>query len=473
MSKRLTDEERADLVAFLDGELTGEAARSIEARISLDPQTRAEAESLKRTWDLLDFLPRPEPSPSFTERTMSKLVPVVDAPRPAVPRFRRARVVLGAGWAAALLLSAWAGYAGYRAITPGVAGSSPDPRLVENKRLGELAGVVELLEEPDHPDPVSFASWLKMLPEGDRASILEAADGPTRLKVIREIRDREWAMHLPAKLREELQALPHGLRGPRIAELREEDRRQRLLWQKGTPFRDEPILRPGKFSEFTPETRAYIDDLKRQLSDEDKARLAQAEGKWPDLPRVVRELAETHPKLPPLPTGPITRWFELPAEVQKAITGSPKRRLAKQLQGYRKPWPEYALDVLKAADREKLSLPPLGASRPRELPEEVRKFLDAKLFPLLNVGQKELLAAAEGRWPEYPRQLARVARDRQLLIPGMTLPPGPVKVWENVRLALPNMLNRPDLFAREEAGLEELADPQRPRGKEKTPLGAQ
>src|SRR3954451_13737717 len=56
----LSEQERADLVAYLDGELTGEAARALEAKITLDPQARAEAETLKRTWELLDFLPKPE-----------------------------------------------------------------------------------------------------------------------------------------------------------------------------------------------------------------------------------------------------------------------------------------------------------------------------------------------------------------------------------------------------------------------------
>ena len=72
----LSDDERADLVAYLDGELSGEAAREIEARINLDPTVRAEVESLNRTWELLDYLPKPEPSPNFTERTLSRLVPV-------------------------------------------------------------------------------------------------------------------------------------------------------------------------------------------------------------------------------------------------------------------------------------------------------------------------------------------------------------------------------------------------------------
>src|SRR5262249_41070651 len=67
---QLTDEDRANLVAYLDGELDAEAAQALEAKLSVDPTARAEADALKRTWELLDYLPRPEPSPSFTHRTL-------------------------------------------------------------------------------------------------------------------------------------------------------------------------------------------------------------------------------------------------------------------------------------------------------------------------------------------------------------------------------------------------------------------
>jgi anti-sigma factor RsiW len=70
-----------DLVAFLDGELDTQAGEAVEAKISLDATIRGEVDALKKTWDLLDFLPRPEPSPNFTERTMSQVQPIQPAPR--------------------------------------------------------------------------------------------------------------------------------------------------------------------------------------------------------------------------------------------------------------------------------------------------------------------------------------------------------------------------------------------------------
>src|ERR1051326_7472028 len=107
----LSDRDRADLVAYLDGDpsLDREAARKIETRIGLDPRLRAEADSLKRAWDLLDYLPRAEPSPHFTHRTLDRVA--TRETRKALRQTRRwRRWLLGAGWAAAVLVIGLGGY---------------------------------------------------------------------------------------------------------------------------------------------------------------------------------------------------------------------------------------------------------------------------------------------------------------------------------------------------------------------------
>src|ERR1700757_428871 len=87
----LSDEERDDLVAYLDGELKGAAARSVEARLGRDQAIRAEADSLKQAWDLLDYLPRPEPSPSFTHRTLDRVATLRPTANSLAVRKRRRR----------------------------------------------------------------------------------------------------------------------------------------------------------------------------------------------------------------------------------------------------------------------------------------------------------------------------------------------------------------------------------------------
>src|SRR4051794_29684987 len=122
----LTEQEQANLVAYLDGELTGEEARALEAKLSLEPEARAEAELLRRTWDLLDYLPRPEPSPTFTSRPLSKLPPIragQSSPEGARGILQRVQQLwrlglFALGWAAALLLSALGGCHGYNGVVP-------------------------------------------------------------------------------------------------------------------------------------------------------------------------------------------------------------------------------------------------------------------------------------------------------------------------------------------------------------------
>jgi anti-sigma factor RsiW len=151
----LTEQEKADLVALLDGELTGEAARALETKLSLDPAARAEADALKRTWDLLDFLPKPAPSPSFTHRTLEKLTPIRRA-EPTPARRDRRPWLIGAGWAAAALAAAAAGYAAFG--WTGAASANPDReltrdlRIIENKRFYDHVPDLDFLKSLDQPD---------------------------------------------------------------------------------------------------------------------------------------------------------------------------------------------------------------------------------------------------------------------------------------------------------------------------------
>ena len=71
--KPVSEEARAELVAYLDGELSEDAARVVEDKINSDPTLRAEVDSLSRTWELLDYLPTHDPSPSFTHRTLERV----------------------------------------------------------------------------------------------------------------------------------------------------------------------------------------------------------------------------------------------------------------------------------------------------------------------------------------------------------------------------------------------------------------
>ncbi len=114
--------EDPDLIAYLDGELDADDSRTVESELARDAATRTRADEYKKTFDLLDYLPSPEPSPTFASRTLTKLRPV-PAPAPsgpavAVPAIRRSlgpELVL---WAMAVVAVGAAGYFGHLLARP-------------------------------------------------------------------------------------------------------------------------------------------------------------------------------------------------------------------------------------------------------------------------------------------------------------------------------------------------------------------
>jgi anti-sigma factor RsiW len=149
----ISAEDRATLVAYLDGELDEDAVRQVEARINQDPAIRAEVETLKRTWDMLDYLPQAEPSPNFTHRTLVEVTAQRKASKQNRQRWRR--LVLGIGWAASVLLAIAAGFGAVNWLTPHEPTDEQlarDLRILENRRLYEQVDSVDFLHELDQPE---------------------------------------------------------------------------------------------------------------------------------------------------------------------------------------------------------------------------------------------------------------------------------------------------------------------------------
>ena len=63
--------QQENLIAYLDGELTDEAAASVEKTLAEQVAARQEVEKLTRTWELLDLLPEGRASHGFTEKTLT------------------------------------------------------------------------------------------------------------------------------------------------------------------------------------------------------------------------------------------------------------------------------------------------------------------------------------------------------------------------------------------------------------------
>src|SRR5438132_6848028 len=70
---RLTPDERADLVAYIDGELPEVVARAIATKLTHSATARREVEMLKQSWELLGHLPLPQVGAEFSERTVTQI----------------------------------------------------------------------------------------------------------------------------------------------------------------------------------------------------------------------------------------------------------------------------------------------------------------------------------------------------------------------------------------------------------------
>lgn len=70
---RLTQDQRENLVAYLDGELEDSESQVIDRILARSDVARHEVEALSRAWEMLDLLPQPKASSEFTSKTMTTL----------------------------------------------------------------------------------------------------------------------------------------------------------------------------------------------------------------------------------------------------------------------------------------------------------------------------------------------------------------------------------------------------------------
>lgn len=122
-----------------------------------------------------------------------------------------------------------------------------------------------------------YSDWVGRLPDADRLRVDEAADRTERLKVVKELRDKEWVDRLPKAERDDLAAMSPVMRTKRIASLRWEERQSRKEWRDwaagvkarpdsgprpnrparaaGLPFVPKQVLSAFAHNELTPEER--------------------------------------------------------------------------------------------------------------------------------------------------------------------------------------------------------------------------
>jgi anti-sigma factor RsiW len=158
----LSDDDRAALSAFLDGELDEEATHHMEVRLTLDPELRLEYETLRQTWSLLDFLPQASTSTTFTSRTMERLTLErhSGASTAWLKDMARRVPVAAAGWTMSMAV---AGFLGVQLGSWLAAPASPEPvaddeTLVRHWHIADLwplyadAPDIETLRQLNKPD---------------------------------------------------------------------------------------------------------------------------------------------------------------------------------------------------------------------------------------------------------------------------------------------------------------------------------
>ena len=145
----LTPQDRANLTAFLDGELDQKTAQALEAKINLDPEARKEVEALRHTWGMLDHLPKAAPAPRFTQRTLARLS--ADQIKSIAKSRQRAGLwVRVVGWAAAIVAAAGVGLgAGQLFFSKAHDETDADEPLIRHLRVVENWPHYENIEDLD------------------------------------------------------------------------------------------------------------------------------------------------------------------------------------------------------------------------------------------------------------------------------------------------------------------------------------
>lgn len=286
-----------------------------------------------------------------------------------------------------------------------------------------------------------YADWLARLPEADRARIAAAATKDERLALIRTLRDQQWMAKQPRAVREQWAKLQGAARDAFVRARRAEARQRKREWTIAARFWKELESRrplPSRPADFPGEVRTYIQDyLKPMLNKDEKEQLAKAEGTWPGYPLTLVELADRHPQALPGPHGPRT-IAELPLPLQNRLA-KPKLGAFKALRSREGHWPQFAHELTRIAAKRGWAPFPheLWPWNFKGLTAPMQTFVDRTLRPVLNASEQTDLLHSEGKWPDFPLTIDRLARAHDLRPPWHTLP-GAREKWDAYRLGRPH-----------------------------------
>lgn len=307
-------------------------------------------------------------------------------------------------------------------------------RQLDRDLRAELSGTqVRLLHAAEQ-----YAQWLQRLTPEQRQTIAAAPTSEARVERIKALRRTQWAAQLPEPQRQQVERLPAPEREELTRRLRAEELARQLEWDLAERYWDSlnrPKV-PQRLADLVVPVQSFVRDyIRPQLTPEEERLLDSSQGSGLFL-FVLMQLLDKYPVLLPGPKdGP--RYFkDLPRDLQEQLAkqdADSKKRLV-DAEGK---WPTFAIAVSEFAqmprNRIKLSKQ-LGPSRPEEFSEAWQAVFARLADPQTGLSKEEQqqLAAAQGRWPRYPRTLLILALKHNLKVPegaALSLPGNSLRRW--------------------------------------------
>lgn len=155
------DPQLTEIVAYLDGELDEADCTRLERALASSPPLRGYAESLDRTWQLLDSLAEPSVSDEFIHRTLASLATIEqsDEQTARTAKFSWTRLLAAIPFAKVLI---WT-LAGFLGCSAGLFMARSSSRQQKDSEDVRLLRQLELLEEYPRIYPIPSAAFLKQI----------------------------------------------------------------------------------------------------------------------------------------------------------------------------------------------------------------------------------------------------------------------------------------------------------------------
>jgi len=257
----------------------------------------------------------------------------------------------------------------------------------------------------------------------------------------------------PKTIRDKWAKLEGAARATYVTALRDEERQRHRRWQIAARFwpdlLDEKKTMPCRLSDFSEKVKVYVGEyLSVLLSKEEKDQLTRAEGRWPDYPQTLMEIASKHPSalasklpfaVPPQAAALPHLLTELPVPIRVSLekkgARGQEKQLIKQLEKYEKKDKFIEKVVELGTNRgDKPFAFEFWACNYASLSIPMRDFVTGKLKPAIeNSDDEKLLKFSEGNWPNYPTTIHDLSRKYHLHPPWHILPDADRYKWDNYR----------------------------------------